>query len=298
MRAVWPWAILVAGCRTSPIEPVRAAETAGGAVDPRKPGPAQEGATSAVDATPHDARDVIAPELGAPRTPDAAIANVTTDEAGPRGLGPFRLRVADERHVWYAMPQRTSFDRLIVMIHGVCTPPSYVCGAWKESGSAHGWLVCPEGNARCDAGTGPTWEEPLSAVDRDVERAIAKLAQKHAGGFRRDGAVLAGYSRGAYAAAFMAQTHPRRWPYLVINEADVTLRAAALRKAGVVAVALIAGEWGTERAGMEKTAAALTVDAFPTRLWIMPRTGHPYSSNIDAIMNEVLTFLFAHDPHP
>jgi pimeloyl-ACP methyl ester carboxylesterase len=186
------------------------------------------------------------------------------------------------------------------MIHGACTAPSYVCGAWKGAASSSGLLVCPTGNATCGPdGTGaPTWEEPFAAIDADVERAVAAVARLDAGVRSRDGAVLLGYSRGGYAAVALAERHPGRWPYLVINEADATLTSDRLRRAGVRAVALIAGAWGDQLEGERRSADALAADGFPARLWVMQRTGHPYSSDIDAIMGEAVRFVVSVDAGP
>ena len=183
------------------------------------------------------------------------------------------------------------------MLHGVCTPPSYVCGEWRSAASSAGVLVCPTGNQSCGPeGTGgPTWEEPFSAIDADLEAAIAAAGKHIAPPLTRDGAVLAGFSRGAYVAVFLAVRHPGRWPFLVLNEADVELTIPMVHNAGVRAVALIAGEWGTQLAGERKTVEALAAEGFPARLWVMPKVGHAYSANIDAIMGEALDFVLSHD---
>jgi pimeloyl-ACP methyl ester carboxylesterase len=179
------------------------------------------------------------------------------------------------------------------MIHGACTPPSNVCGAWKMAASEIGLLVCPVGNTTCGAeGTGPpTWEEPFPAIDVDLERSIDAVRRAVPVPFQRDDAVLAGYSRGAYVAVTIAVRHPGRWPFLLLNEADVELTVPMLRAAGVRAVALIAGEWGTQIVGERRTVEALTKEGYPARLWVMPRTGHPYSPDIDSIMADALRFL-------
>ncbi len=189
------------------------------------------------------------------------------------------------------------------MIHGVCTPPSYVCGGWQGTASSLGVLVCPTGNTSCGRDgpggpSGPTWEEAFSAIDADLELSIAAVRRQIAPPVTRQGAVLAGFSRGAYAAVIVAVRHPGRWPFLVLNEADVELTVPMLRAAGVRAVALIAGEWGTQLAGERKTEAALASEGYPVRLWVMPKVGHAYSPDIDAIMYDALDFVLTHDTSP
>jgi hypothetical protein len=90
--------------------------------------------------------------------------------------------------------------------------------------------------------------------------------------------------------------HPGRWPFLVLIEANVPLTAASLRKAGVRAVALVAGETGTEIAGERKTAAELTQAGFPVQLFVMPGVAHLYSDDMDRIMADALAFVLSHEP--
>jgi hypothetical protein len=85
--------------------------------------------------------------------------------------------------------------------------------------------------------------------------------------------------------------HPGRWPYLVLIEADVTLTAAALRAAKVRALALVAGERGTQIAGMKKTEAALTRAGYPAKLFVMKKTGHLYSEDMEDVMRGALAFV-------
>jgi alpha/beta superfamily hydrolase len=130
-------------------------------------------------------------------------------------------------------------------------------------------------------------------MDADLERAIEAVVARYPEEISRDGAVLTGFSKGAYAAVRIAQLHPGRWPYLVLNEADVSLSAATLRAAGVRAVAFIAGEIGSQIPGERKTALALAKQGYPSRLWVMPRAGHFYSADIDTIMAEAIDWVIA-----
>ena len=132
-------------------------------------------------------------------------------------------------------------------------------------------------------------------MDGDLERSIAKVEAKHRGSIRRDGAILTGFSRGAYAAPVIARLHPGRWPFLVLIEANVPLTAASLRKSGVRAVALVAGEVGTEIAGERKTAAELEKAGFPVRLIVMPRVAHLYSDDMEQVMANALAFVLEHE---
>jgi hypothetical protein len=218
--------------------------------------------------------------------------------------GPHFLPLTADRPIYYAFPAgRPSPWRLVANFHGICGPPVYACGKWIAAGAEVGALVCPTGNARCgDPATGPaSWEGPswgdlVRTMDRDLETSIAKLDAKYPGAVTRDGAILTGYSRGGYAAAVVVGMHPGRWPYLVVIEADAPLSAAALRAAKVRAVALVAGERGTQIAGMKKTEGALTRAGFPAKLFVMKKTGHLYSEDIEDVMRGALAFVVSQEP--
>jgi hypothetical protein len=236
---------------------------------------------------------------GAGASTDAGAGASTDAGAGAevaRAIGPFELPFLEKRKVFFAVPpKRASSQRLIANLHGMCNPPGYACGYWVNAGSSHGFLVCPTGNASCGPAMydAPTWTESTAKMDDDLERAIATVDAAYPGEIARDGAVLTGFSRGAFVAPEIARMHPGRWPYLILNEANVPLSAAQLRKAGVRAVAMIAGEKGGEVNGERATVAALGKQGFPARLWVMPGAGHYYSANIDDIMREALEWVLA-----
>ncbi len=240
--------------------------------------------------------DAVSKDSGPP-----PVAQGHAADAAPRPPVIRSIPFGPDRSAFVVLPRAVDQpSRLLAMLHGVCTPPSYVCGAWKSAAADTGVLVCPTGNTSCgpDGTGGPTWEEPFSAIDADLEASIASARRAITPRVSRDGEVLLGFSRGAYVAVFLAVRHPGRWPFLILNEADVELTVPMLRAAGVRAVALLAGEWGAQLAGERKTVDALVRAGYPARLWVMPKVGHAYSGDIDAIMREALDFVLQHDPHP
>jgi predicted esterase len=279
--ALLPWAVALA-CQRRADAPRADAASA----------PASEDAAAA------DLSARIAESTRAP-TPEAAPE--AAPDLGPREPGPFELAWpgtdGGTRTVYYVAPiSRAKPQRLLANLHGVCNPPAYACGYWVQAASERGFLICPTGNARCGAGqyNAPTWTLDADGMDRDLELAISAVDAQSPGELEREGAILTGFSKGAYAAATIAAKHPGRWPYLILNEADVSLSAKALRAAQVRAVALIAGELSGQAAGEKRTAAALEKDGFPVKLWLMPKAGHFYSADIDQIMREAIAFVLAH----
>jgi pimeloyl-ACP methyl ester carboxylesterase len=196
------------------------------------------------------------------------------------------------RTVYFVAARSTARPaRLLANLHGVCNPPGYACGYWVEAAANVGFLVCPSGNSTCGPNGPPTWTEPFTQMDVDLEKAIAAVEARYPGDFDREGSILTGFSMGAYAAYQIARAHPGRWPYLILNEANVPLDKVQLDTAGVRAVALIAGERGSQLAGERKTADRLAKQGYPARLWVMKGAGHHYSADIDAIMAEAIAFV-------
>jgi hypothetical protein len=231
-------------------------------------------------------------------TATAAAAPSTTAAPAPTraAVGPFEAAMLPGRPVWYALPRAEDNRRLVAHLHGQCAPPVYSCGSWLDAGTDYGFMVCPTGNSHCnDSGIGPAmWDESFALMDQDLEKGIAVVRRKTDGGFSRDGAVLTGFSRGGWAAIDLVRRHPGRWPYLIIVEADVTINKAYLEASKVRAVAMVAGEWGTELAGETKSVDAMKADGYPAELFVMPKTAHLYSTNIDDVMRRALAFVLAH----
>ncbi len=142
------------------------------------------------------------------------------------------------------------------------------------------------------------WDESFQLMEQDLERGISvaqkKLTEKFDAGFAREDEVLVGYSRGGWAAIEIVSYHPGRWPYLILIEADVTIKKAYLDASKVRAVAMIAGELGTELPGEQKSVDALKSAGFPAEMFVMPGTAHLYSANIDDVMRRALAFVLEH----
>lgn len=246
--------------------------------------PAKVEAIAVADAT-------VSADAAVDARPDAIPDATAAIEERPHG--PFEVPLEGSRKVYYVVPRVKGTGRLIANLHGVCNPPGYACGYWVEAASKAGFLVCPEGNSHCGANGPPTWSEPVAKMDADLERAISLVDAEYPGEMTREGSILTGFSLGAYSSVQIARNHPERWPYLILVEADVPLDLAQLRAAGVRAVALVAGEIGSQVAGERRSAERLAKQGFPARLWVMKGAGHHYSADIDTIMAEAVAFVLA-----
>jgi hypothetical protein len=269
-------------------------------VDSTPSAPTIDGAAARLDVSAPDASHPDASPIESTRDAPAELPAWSPLPA-PEIEGPREIPLEPGRTVWYALAKSGARPRRLVgHLHGLCGPPAYACGKWIAAGAEVGVLVCPTGNAKCGdspfspaSWEAPTWNELVTLMDHDLESSVAKVEAKHKGTIDRSGAVLTGYSRGAYAAAVIARLpkNKDRWPYLVLIEANVSLTAASLRAAGVRGVALIAGERGTEIAGERKTVEALERDGYPARLFVMKKTGHPYSDDMEHVMHDALSWV-------
>jgi len=236
-------------------------------------------------ATPHAS-------IAASSSETPVVASASVDP--PREIGPYEVPFLGKRNVYFVVPKTKRKDhRLLTNLHGVCNPPGYACGYWATTAATFGFLVCPTGNDSCGKAMydAPTWTESDDKIDSDLEAAVAKVDELYPNEISREGSVLTGFSKGAYTAVKIAQKHPGRWPYLVLNEANVSLSVPMLEKAKVRAVALIAGEIGGQVAGERATVNALVAKGYPAKLWVMPKAGHYYSENIADIMKEAIEFV-------
>ncbi|MGZ3456261.1 MAG: hypothetical protein ACXVEF_42045 [Polyangiales bacterium] len=243
----------------------------------------------------------VATSIPAPAPTPSAIASAPAPavSAAPtirKDTGPFEMPFAEKRTVYWLAPHAPGKQRLMAMLHGVCNPPGYTCGLWADDAKDLGFLVCPTGNGSCGKAMydAPTWSEPDTAIDGDLEASIAAVDKVVPGELARDEAILLGFSKGAYASVKIATAHPGRWPYLVLIEADAKVNADQLKKAGVRAVAFLAGEIGTQVAGEKKSVASLTAAGFPAKLWVMPKAGHHYSNDIGTLLREAVAWLDTH----
>jgi predicted esterase len=290
-------ASLLFSCRSESVRPTDPAVLAEGHADLAAP-PFDAAPPTHATATPPARLDAASQA----ESPSAAhVADAASKARAPSApfRGPFEAAFTPGRNAFFAAPASGSSARRIVgHLHGICYPPSYSCGKWARAATDQGYLVCPTGNATCgDSGHGPpsweapSWDELVHDMDRDLEQSIALVSKRFPGESTRDGAILTGFSRGAYAAPVLARMHPGRWPYLVLIEAAAPMTADSLQRSGVRAVAMVAGEQGPEIAGMRKIAEALQQSGFPVRFFMMPKVGHVFSDDVDQIMSDAFAFV-------
>ena len=76
--------------------------------------------------------------------------------------------------------------------------------------------------------------------------------------------------------------------------AGLVARAFGVRWAiAIGAVAMLAGENGSQIAGQKRTIDRLKKAGYPAQFWVMKGAGHHYSADIDTLMAEAMTFVLS-----
>lgn len=156
-----------------------------------------------------------------------------------------------------------------IYLHGIHGRPENGC-PWFGS-HAFGWLVCPAASRAHDNGTF-SWTSTSDdnvVVDRAESLARARGASDAP-------AVLVGFSQGAYVAARMATERHGRYHAIVLIGADVTLDPRAIESAGIVRVALLAGDYDAASGPMRRTAKDLSTAGVDSRFVSLGKVGHTY----------------------
>ena len=152
-----------------------------------------------------------------------------------------------------------------VFLHGMWAGPEDQCGLFERSATAHGFLVCPRGNA--PLGAGKMWTGTYATVAPHLHAAL-DAAAKLGGGAVLDRAgrgTMMGYSNGAYFAAEIAMSEPGKWTGLVLLSMRMDLDVARLKKAGVRRVVLAAADKDAAHDGMKALAERTDAAGLPAR---------------------------------
>lgn len=159
----------------------------------------------------------------------------------------------------------------LVLLHGVCGEPRNACGAFAGLGS--GDLICARADLACPAG-GALWSGGAGALHR-IEAAVERAAAE--GRFDKAAPrALAGFSQGAYVALRAARNAPGRYPSVLLIGAFVKPSRAELESAGIVRLALAAGDLDGAARTMRETARSLQVQGFDAQYISLGRVGHTY----------------------
>jgi pimeloyl-ACP methyl ester carboxylesterase len=142
---------------------------------------------------------------------------------------------------------------LTVVLHGSWDRPEWMCDVFSRVSRGRSWVVCLRGTLRPEMPEdGPRWTfgKPVKTLT-EINAAIRTIRLHYGDRIAPGPPILAGFSKGAYQAAWLASRHPDRFPKLLLTEGGHSSmsRKAVKRfaKRGGKAVA-----WGCGTASCEK----------------------------------------------
>lgn len=202
------------------------------------------------------------------------------------------LDVGGKRPAWYHPPRAEAAKRPVtVFLHGMCALPEWECPVFEGAASST-WLLCPPGPASCE-GSGAMWVGKTATLSRRIDKSLDLLVGS--AGDRVDTArrTLVGYSLGAPAALRVALASPGRWQRMMLVNAGTEPSARDLAKAGIVRIALVAGEHDQTAGKAKRTARKLAAAGIEARYFSMGKVGHYFDASSRERLQESLDWTLA-----
>lgn len=203
--------------------------------------------------------------------------------ASPRSSPAFVVRPADE-----ASPRPVT-----VYLHGLWGDPRPGCSYFRHFVTDRSWLACPMSPGRLPNG-GASWTGSVAARLATVDRARrSPSALTPTGVDLERGAVLIGFSQGAYEALRQARARPGRWRAVAFIGAYIHVTRAQLDAAGVRRAVFAAGRYDETWRTLRDTAERLQAEGYDARFVDLGLRGHGYAARPEAraAWREALTWL-------
>jgi predicted esterase len=241
---------------------------------------------------------------GEPAAPGALVTTIVAEPyAPPAAPAPPRAPMPEGRktlvaeggngvEVYAPLHMQRGEAPLVVFLHATCMQPLDVCDFWNEGGREASFLVCPAGPSRC-AGE-PDWAGTPKEKATALTAALAAVDGSY-GAFidRGHGDVLAGYSRGAFAARDILYEGTERFRGLILLSAAVSPDPAKLRAAGIRRVVMATGEQDGSRTTMLRATDKLNAAGIPTKFVSLGKIGHWLPRNLEGILRDAIAWVGA-----
>jgi predicted esterase len=210
---------------------------------------------------------------------------------------------------------------VVVAVLGNGDTPESQCGVWRELVEARAFVLCPRGipywvRDEIDAGADADIEEdaarPLAAprqsgfypadvegLEREVDAGLAALRARWGEYVAVDGAVYAGFSRGAFLGASLVARQPKRFKRVVLIEGGQspwTDEAAARYASGGGERVLFACGQPSCLDEARTAAALLGQRRIETRVVYGPGEGHGYKHQVKDELRRALAWVTDGDP--
>lgn len=201
---------------------------------------------------------------------------------------PLTLHVDDVELMAYPPATRAATRPLtVVYLHGMRGRAENGCPWFRAGASEQGWLVCPEAIERQPDGSW-SWGADVFKQAPIVEGA---LRAARANGASSEPGIAVGFSQGSYVALDLVKARLAKFRGLVLLGAELHPNAKTLRDAGVVRIALGAGQLDhVAYASLAEEAKRLSSEGIETRFFDLGRVGHTYVVDDTTILNDAIAF--------
>lgn len=239
-----------------------------------------------------------------PSSASAAPSASAAASAGPAPLGPEplprevkRLAFSGGQAAFYP-PDRPRDDAPVtVYLHGMCASGELECPVFA-SAAREGHLLCPDGAGRCDGG-GFLWSSGQASQEGRLDAVVGALAAlpgtspAASAAITRGPRTLIGYSLGAPAALLQVTRSPGRYERLMLVNASTEPTPAQMKRAGIVRVALVAGQRDATAGKLAAAAKRLAAGGIDARFFALAATGHYFDAQSSTRMAEPMAWLLA-----
>lgn len=229
----------------------------------------------------------VIPTAMAQPTPSAS-ASASPPAPAPPALAELSF---DGGNAAYYAPARDGAQRVTVYLHGMCASGRLECPVFAPAAQSD-WLLCADGNTGCNGG-GWMWAATPKATEARLTAAVDALRARHGARVGTGPQAIIGYSLGAPAALLQVMREPSRYDRLMIVNASVEPAAAAMKKAGVKRVALVAGARDATASKLQAAARRLAAAGVDARFFSLEATGHYFDNQSADRLATPLAWLLA-----
>ena len=204
------------------------------------------------------------------RTVDGAVVTLRdgSEARGRYASTPTMLQAQGESLMAFP-PAKSAAARpmTVIYLHGARGRVENGCPWFRSGASELGWLVCPEAIEAQPDGSW-SWGADVFAQSPVVARALRAAV---ANGATTEPGVAVGFSQGSYVALDLVKARLAKFRGLVLLGAELHPNAKTLRDAGVVRIALGAGQLDGSHDSLVEEARRLDGEGIETRFFDLGR---------------------------
>jgi predicted esterase len=225
-----------------------------------------------------------------PRVDANVKRSLAGDTRGRYDSTPIKLHAEGGDLLAFPPSKSTSAQRApmsVVYLHGVRGRVENGCPWFRSGASELGWLVCPEA---IEPQPGGTWSWGADVFKQAPVVARALHAAQEQGASSEPG-VAVGFSQGSYVALDLVKAHLAKFRGLVLLGAELHPNAKTLRDAGVVRIALGAGQQDSiAHASLIEEAKRLDGAGIETCFFDLGHVGHTYAVEDTTVLRDAIAW--------